>query len=135
VLEYQTPEADGWWHVAGRRHWSRKQEDFSCCLRSNGAWPDSRVESNRILGASVVEDWHDHFLSEIPLPGAPLSVFFTGRYSVLAGIRLMRRASTVETRNLYWFGPREASKSRTSSCYLFVLRSMAITRWLCLREF
>ena len=29
----------------------------------------------------------------------------------------MRRTITVGTRDLYWFGPREASKSHTSSCY------------------
>ena len=55
--------------------------------------------------------------------------FFIGRYLVLEETRLVQRAITVGTQDLYWFGPPKASKSRTSSRYLFVLRSRRIARW------
>jgi hypothetical protein len=59
-----------------------------------------------------------------------LSVGFTGRYSVLSGTRLMQRANTMETRDLYWFGaPGKRIKALCPVTTLFVLRSRQITRW------
>ena len=100
VLKYQTSEANSRWHVVGCRPRSREQEGFSCCLISDGAWPDGCVKSNQILNASIIGDRHDQSLREIPLPGAPLLVFLTSRYSVLGGTRLVKRAITVGTQDL-----------------------------------
>jgi hypothetical protein len=62
-----------------------------------------------------------------------MPVFFTGRYLVLEEPRLVQR-TIIDGDEIYTgSGPQEASKSRTSSCYLFVLLEfgeIAITIWL-----
>jgi hypothetical protein len=62
-----------------------------------------------------------------------MPVFFTGRYLVLEEPRLVQR-TIIDGDEIYTgSAPQEASKSHTSSCYLFVLLvfgEIAITIWL-----
>ena len=82
---------------------------------------------------NVVDDGHDWSSRKIPLPSAPLLVFFTGRYLVLGKPCLVQRTIIDGDKIITGLGPKEASKSRMSSCYLFVLHvfdEMVITMWL-----
>ena len=54
-------------------------------------WSHNDVGAYRFCVPNVVDDGHDWSSRKIPLPSAPLSVFFTGKYLVLGEPHLVRR--------------------------------------------
>ena len=105
MIECQTFKVDSWWHVVGwwidLRPWVVITHD----LRFGRSWQYLDVRTRRISIPNSTDDRHDQSLREIALLGVTLSVFFTDRYSVLGGTRLVQRTIIVETWDLYWLGP------------------------------
>ena len=90
MLENQSTKADGRWHIA------EKSFDLGALgeITHDNRWCRSDVRACRFCVPNIVDDCHDRSSRKTPLPGAPLSVFFTGRYLVHGEPHLVQRTIT-----------------------------------------